>query len=519
MLSYGAGFALWTALALTKAAPGEAAGCSANLTERRVAGQSVQLRWGAAGRACNFSLTGRSEDGEATGCQPAPTGNGSYGCILRGLEAGTWYHLRIEPLADGEAVNISVQTDPLPPPRFEINKEKTTLTSLQVQWDPSSGKVDLYNLVLFDHDSKKIQEVSIPGRISKMENTFSSLIPGNKYNIVLRAVAGNKSTPDLHIKGSTVPSPVKNIQITVKTDTIHASWSPGSGHVDRYRLVLLDNHVPVHEIHQEDPLTSYTFSGLTAGHLYNLSIITQAAGLESSSFQTVRTAPAEVLDLMVTNDDSLDALKVKWRRPSGNLNFYNITLSHLGSVKEVKTLQPPVTETHFDKLTPGRLYQVTARTISGELFTDRMVTGRTFPQKVSELKAGGGGWLRSLRVNWLPPAGDWERYRLLLWNRSALVLNTTLEKDTTEYLIHDVGLIPGRQYSVDIIVESGDLQSKTSCTGRTGQHARPGSVKVQNVQLGSVDNEKERVLGNPQINFAINTVKGSSLASNRNNYF
>ncbi|KAM9634747.1 receptor-type tyrosine-protein phosphatase beta isoform 6-T6 [Morphnus guianensis] len=487
MLSYGAGFALWTALALTKAAPGEAAGCSANLTERRVAGQSVRLRWGAAGRACNFSLSGRSEDGEAAGCQPAPTGNGSYGCTLRGLEAGTWYQLRIEPFADGEAVNISVQTDPLPPPRFEINKQKTTLTSLQVQWDPSSGKVDLYNLILFDHDNKKIQEVSVPGRIPKTENTFSSLIPGNKYNIVLSAIAGNKSTPELHISGSTVPSPVKNIQVSVKTDTIHASWSPGSGHVDRYRLVLLDNHVPVHEIHQEDPLTSYTFSGLTAGHLYNLSIITQAAGLESSSSQTVRTAPAEVLDLTVTNDDSLDALKVKWRRPSGNLNFYNITLSHLGSVKEVKTLQPPVTETHFDKLTPGRLYQVTARTISGELFTDRMATGRTFPQKVSELKAGGGGWLRSLRVNWLPPAGDWERYRLLLWNRSALLLNTTLEKDTTEYLIHDLGLIPGRQYGVDVVVESGDLQSKTSCTGRTApepvlqlrvKHANESSLSV-----------------------------------------
>jgi len=94
-------------------------------------------------------------------------------------------------------------TDPLPPPRFEINKAKTTLTSLQVQWDPSSGKVDLYNLVLLDHNNKKIQEVSIPGRISKMENTFSSLIPGNKYNIVLSAVAGNKNTTELHISGST----------------------------------------------------------------------------------------------------------------------------------------------------------------------------------------------------------------------------------------------------------------------------------------------------------------------------
>lgn len=91
----------------------------------------------------------------------------------------------------------------MPPSRLEINKEKTTLTSLQVQWDPSSGKVDMYKLVLFDCDKKKIQEVSIPGRMSKTENTFSSLIPGNKYNIVLSAVAGNKTTPELHISGST----------------------------------------------------------------------------------------------------------------------------------------------------------------------------------------------------------------------------------------------------------------------------------------------------------------------------
>ncbi|XP_027515330.1 receptor-type tyrosine-protein phosphatase beta isoform X2 [Corapipo altera] len=377
------------------------AGCSANLTEQRVFGQSVRLRWSAAGRACNFSLSGRSEDGEAAGCQPAHAGNGTYDCTLRGLEAGTWYHLHIEPFSGGEALNISVQTDPLPPSRLEINKEKTTLTSLEVQWDPSSGKVDLYNLILFDDDNKKIQEVSVPGSISKTENTFFSLIPGNKYNIVLSAVAGNKTTPELHISGY--------------------------------------------------------------------------------------TAPAEVLDLTVTNDDSLDALKVKWRKPLGNFDFYNITLSHLGSVKGLKIVQPPITETHFDKLTPGRLYQVTARTISGELFTDGMATGRTFPQNVSELQAGSGGWLRSLRVTWLPPAGDWERYHLLLWNRTALLLNTTLEKNTTEYLICDMGLIPGREYGVDVVVESGDLQSKTSCTGRTApepvlqlrvKHANESSLSV-----------------------------------------
>lgn len=69
---------------------------------------------------------------------------------------------------------------------------------------------------------------------------------------------------------------------------------------------------------------------------------------------------------------------------------------------------------------------------------------------------------------------------------------------------------------MEVIVESGNLQSKTSCMGRTGQHARPDTVRVLSVQLGSVNNE--RVLGNPQMNFAINTVKRSSLVNHRNNF-
>lgn len=87
----------------------------------------------------------------------------------------------------------------------------------------------------------------------------------------------------------TVPSPVKNMQVTVKMDTIGVSWERGSGNVDQYRLVLLDNEKQDQEIKQEEHLTSYTFSGLTAGHLYNLSVITEAAELESYNFKLVRT--------------------------------------------------------------------------------------------------------------------------------------------------------------------------------------------------------------------------------------
>lgn len=58
-------------------------------------------------------------------------------------------------------------------------------------------------LQLYDRSNKQIKEVRISEGVSRTEQTFSNLIPGSKYNIVLTAVAGNKSTPALQISGST----------------------------------------------------------------------------------------------------------------------------------------------------------------------------------------------------------------------------------------------------------------------------------------------------------------------------
>lgn len=98
---------------------------------------------------------------------------------------------------------------------------------------------------------------------------------------------------------------------------------------------------------------------------------------EQIYFSFKKIVPAKVIDLVLANDGSLDTLKVRWKRPPGNFDFYNITLFGLGSIKERKTLQPHMTEAYFDKLIPGHRYQVDVNTISGELFTKKTAYGRT----------------------------------------------------------------------------------------------------------------------------------------------
>nr|KAF6453597.1 protein tyrosine phosphatase receptor type B [Molossus molossus] len=444
---------------------GEPVRCNFTVTESRVSSRSASLQWRTLGPPCNFSLIYSSDTSGVTRCHLTRIDNTTYECNPKDLQAGTTYTFRIVPL-DGDERTVVLQTDPLPPARFEVNKEKTTSTSLHVGWTPSSGKVTWYEVQLFD-DNQKIHGAKIQESTSWYEYAFLNLTAGNTYNIAITAVSGNKSSSTIHTNGSTVPSPVKDIDILVNTNSLLISWSRGSGNVERYQLMLMDKGILVDGTFVDKSTTSYTFHGLTPGHLYNLTVVTEAAGLRNHRWKLARTTPMEVSNLKVTNDGTLTSLKVKWQRPPGHVDSYNITLSHQGTIKESRVLAPQVMETQFKGLTPGRLYQVTVSCVSGELSAQTMAVGRTVPEKVQNLEANSNGSQGSLIVSWSPPAGDWEQYRVLLFNDSLVLLNITVRKEETHYVLDDMGLIPGRQYEVEVIVESGNLKNSKRCQGRT----------------------------------------------------
>ncbi|XP_005374368.1 PREDICTED: receptor-type tyrosine-protein phosphatase beta isoform X1 [Chinchilla lanigera] len=444
----------------------ESVRCNFTLTEHRVSDRWLSIQWRTLGSPCNFSVIYSSDTSRSMSCLTMQIDNTTYECSPRDLQAGTTYHVRIVSL-DGEERSVVLQTDPLPPTTFEVKKETVTSTSLQVWWTHSPGKVTWYELQISDDNNKKIQRVQSQESTSWNEYTFLNLTAGHNYNIAITAVSGNKSSSTIYTNASTVPSPVEDIDASTKTNSLLVSWSHGAGNVEQYRLTLIDKDTLVHDTIVDKHDTSYTFRGLIPGHLYNLTIVTMAAGLQNYRWKQVRTAPMEVSNLKVTNDGSLTSLKVKWQRPPGNIDAYNITLSYQGIIKESRILAPQVTETHFKDLAPGRLYQVVISCISGELSAQKMAVGRTVPDKVGNLEAKSSGWMSSLVVSWSPPAGDWEQYRVVLLNGTSVLLNATVGKEKTRHVLDDVGLIPGRQYEVQVTVESGNLKNTERCHGRT----------------------------------------------------
>lgn len=86
-----------------------------------------------------------------------------------------------------------------------------------------------------------------------------------------------------------VPSPVKDIGISPGPNSLRISWSHGSGNVEQYRLMLMDRGTLVQDRTVDKRDTSCAFHGLTPGHLYNLTIITLASGLQNYKWKLVRT--------------------------------------------------------------------------------------------------------------------------------------------------------------------------------------------------------------------------------------
>uniref|UniRef100_A0A8C1EDH2 protein-tyrosine-phosphatase n=1 Tax=Cyprinus carpio carpio TaxID=630221 RepID=A0A8C1EDH2_CYPCA len=179
----------------------------------------------------------------------------------------------------------------------------------------------------------------------------------------------------------------------------------------------------------------------------------------------VRAAPAPVTSLTLQSNGSQDALKAAWIPAVGRVESYQLSLSPSISSQQDLILPPNTTQWVFSGLTPGKDYQVLVKTKSGELTAETRTTGRTAPGWAAHLRLEALDE-RTLRLSWSAPAGDWDFYRVLLFNGSSVLMNRTVDRSLVEFNFTDGTLIPGRLYRAAVSVESGYLSSTADCHER-----------------------------------------------------
>lgn len=79
------------------------------------------------------------------------------------------------------------------------------------------------------------------------------------------------------------PSTVLGLAVTSRASrSLGLSWEAGPGRTQRFRLQLWDQWGLQRNETLESTATQHTLLGLTAGRLYNITMVTEAAGLQSS---------------------------------------------------------------------------------------------------------------------------------------------------------------------------------------------------------------------------------------------
>uniref|UniRef100_A0A9J8A6J9 protein-tyrosine-phosphatase n=2 Tax=Cyprinus carpio carpio TaxID=630221 RepID=A0A9J8A6J9_CYPCA len=451
----------------------------AQVTKLRVSNQgstdALQVRWDVAAGEVDLYHVLLIHDSMVMKNESVPPNVTSY--HFQGLRSGTLYRTVVTTVHRGDLSRQAVVDGRTAPGwaahlKLEALNEKT----LRLSWSPPDGDWDFYRILLFN-GSSVLMNRTIERNLVEFCFTNWTLIPGRLYRAAVSVESGYlSSTAGCH--GRLAPRSVQRLNVHHSTETtLSAVWNHPLGEWDNYTILLKDEDTTVDTQTLAHDAQECNFNNLMPGHTYTITVTTNSGDLSSSAHVTGRTIPAQVTKLRVSNQGSTDALQVRWDVAAGEVDLYHVLLIHDSVVMKNESVPPNVTSYHFQGLRSGTLYRTVVTTVHrGDLSRQTVADGRTAPGWAGHLKLEALNE-KTLRLSWSPPDGDWDFYRILLFNGSSVLMNRTIERNLVEFCFTNWTLIPGRLYRAAVSVESGYLSSTAGCHGRLA----PRSVQRLNV--------------------------------------
>uniref|UniRef100_A0A672YIZ3 protein-tyrosine-phosphatase n=1 Tax=Sphaeramia orbicularis TaxID=375764 RepID=A0A672YIZ3_9TELE len=386
-------------------------------------------------------------------------------CAFNTLTPGRLYTITVTTNSGNLTNSVSVTgwTTPAQVTKLQVSNGGGT-DSLQTQWEPATGDVDSYQVLLV-HDSSVIKNESVAANTSSL--SFHSLRPGALYRVVLTTVRAGHTSRQTVAEGRTVPAAVGEVTVSNngRMDFLSVSWRPVPGDVDSYLVVLRDREKTVHTLAVSKSSPECVFNSLVSGRLYNISITSRSGIYENHTIVQERTQPSKVQILTATHAARDNYLKVYWSHAAGDFDFYQVFIKHNNMFLQNKTVPKTQNECVFNELVPGRLYTVLVSTWSGNYETSASTDGMTLPAVVQSLTLSGQG-TEDLRVSWTAAPGDVDHYEVqLLFNDMKVFPPNTLGSGEGEFVLSS--LTPGRLYKILVSTFSGPNQRAQFIEGRT----------------------------------------------------
>ncbi|CAH1799924.1 unnamed protein product [Owenia fusiformis] len=420
--------------------------------------------------------------------------------VLSDLVAGQHYLVSIVTVSGSEesaAYSRSYTTEP--PAAKNLKSVSSKERALDLQWEApteADGNFDRFKVNLMPADG-----ATYPIYVnSSMPNiTLEDLIPGKLYTVSVLTISGEVESQPLSQQFRTVPLPVRSDSIfrqNYTTESVTFTWTgnpssdPNSAvHDDIYAATLLTSGGEIQAQKNISGDRIVTFDGLSAASQYTFQISVYSGELESSiQNRTALTAPNPPRNFKIDSVTST-TISVSWDAPiSGDFTYYHIWLFYAGTPSIVQNENTTLQTLQFKNLTPGNRYGITMNTYlqrdqylftGSEFLTLTNIT--TIPLPINDLREDPGKTsTTSLGVTWKPPHNIYYSAFKLQLLHGLTEIATAITDDLT--LMHQfTDLVPGRTYTVNVLVLRYDAESSIISGSFTTIPIPPGELLVNHV--------------------------------------
>uniref|UniRef100_A0A674DDB2 Collagen alpha-1(XII) chain n=1 Tax=Salmo trutta TaxID=8032 RepID=A0A674DDB2_SALTR len=284
--------------------------------------------------------------------------------VLKNLMSDTLYTVTVVPLyppGEGKRMSDNGKTLERSPVR-NIQVFGPTTNTLNVRWDPASGKVVQYRVVYAPlSGTKPSDSILVPG--TSTTTLLEQLVPDTPYNVGVVAIYANGEGPPAEDKGTTLPrSGPRNMRVyDATTSSLTVAWEHAEGPVQQYKITYAPTTGDPIEEHTMVPGNRNTviLPNLDADTPYKINVQAiypdgPGGDLDGDGHTVGMLGPQNLR----VSDEWYTRFRVSWDAAPSRVVGYKLVYSPEGTDQTMETFVGDVTSYQLHNLQPGTTYDL-----------------------------------------------------------------------------------------------------------------------------------------------------------------
>ncbi|XP_031684942.1 collagen alpha-1(XII) chain isoform X2 [Oncorhynchus kisutch] len=384
--------------------------------------------------------------------------------VLKNLMSDTLYTVTVVPVyppGEGKRMSENGKTLERTPVR-NIQVFGPTTNTLNVRWDPASGKVVQYRVIYSPLSGAKPSEsILVPG--TSTTTLLEQLVPDTPYNVGVVAIYANGEGPPAEDKGTTLPrSGPRNMRVyDATTSSLTVAWEHAEGPVHQYKITYAPTTGDPIEEHTMVPGNRNTviLPNLDADTPYKINVQAiypdgPGGDLDGDGHTVGMLGPQNLR----VSDEWYTRFRVSWDAAPSRVVGYKLVYSPEGTDQTMETFVGDVTSYQLHNLQPGTTYDLKVLAqydagLSGPLIGQ----GTTLYLNITDLTTYNVGY-DTFCMRWTPHrAATSYRLKLNPFNSSNRGGQETTITGSESHYCWD-GLTPDALYNATVYTQTPNLE-------------------------------------------------------------